>query len=108
MNYLTKRQQQVLPFILSSNSYEEAAKLANISPKQIYQWLKEDNFKNELQKRRKEIFEEALYFLKSSITKASKTLMSLLETSDDRLKMQVANKIIKNAFKVTCSPKTNP
>ena len=96
---LTKRQEQVLPILLSSNSYEEAARIAEISPKQIYQWLKEDNFKNELKKRRHEIFCEALSFLKSSITKASKTLTSLLETSDDRLKMQVADKIINNAFK---------
>ena len=98
-NNLTKRQEQVLPILLSSTSYEEAARRAKISPKQIYEWLKEDNFKKELMKRRNEIFCEALHFLKSSIIKATKTLVSLLETSDDRLKMQVADKIINNAYK---------
>lgn len=96
---LTKRQEQVLPFLLSSPSYEEAARKADISPKQIYQWLKEVNFKSELKKRRHEIFCEALSFLKGSIIKASQALISLLETSDNRLKMQVADKIINNAFK---------
>jgi hypothetical protein len=96
---LTKRQEQVLPFILSSPSYEEAARKAKISPKQIYQWLKEDEFKNELIRKRNEIFRESLAFLKNSVLRASQTLICLLDSTDDRLKMQAADKILNNAFK---------
>lgn len=37
---LSKRQLQALPYLLSCPSYEEAAKATKISPKQIYEWLK--------------------------------------------------------------------
>jgi len=98
-NLLTKRQLQVLPFILSTSNYEKAARQAKISPKQIYEWLKDDNFKQELQKRQNEIFNHALGNLKSSVTKAIETLIHLLDSSDDRLRMHVADKIINNACK---------
>jgi DNA-binding CsgD family transcriptional regulator len=96
---LTKRQEQVLPILLSSPSYEEAARQAKVSPKQIYEWLKNDLFKQELTKRRHEMFCEALALLKSSVMNATESLISLLNTSDERLKMQVADKLINNAFK---------
>jgi DNA-binding CsgD family transcriptional regulator len=101
INSLTKRQEQVLPILLSSPSYEEAARQAKVSPKQIYEWLKNDLFKQELTKRRHEVFNEALAILKSSIMNATESLISLLNTSDERLKMQVADKLINNAFKST-------
>ena len=96
---LTPRQMQVIPYILSSCSIEEAARRAEISPKQIYEWLKINDFKQELNNRRDEIFCEGLSFLKSSVSRASQTLVSLLDASDERLKMQVADKIINNACK---------
>ena len=37
---LTKRQSQVLPFLLACPTYEEAARQAHVSVKQIYSWLK--------------------------------------------------------------------
>lgn len=44
---LTKRQLQVLPFILACSIYEEGACQAHVSVKQIYCWLKTSAFKAE-------------------------------------------------------------
>ena len=41
---LTKRQLQVLPYLLSCPTYEEAARQAHVSVKQIYCWLKTSAF----------------------------------------------------------------
>lgn len=45
---LTKRQLQVLPYLLACPTYEEAARQGNVSVKQIYCWLKISAFKTEL------------------------------------------------------------
>jgi len=47
---LSSRQFQVLPHILFSPSLEEAARRAEISPKQIHEWLKEPSFHQELKR----------------------------------------------------------
>lgn len=48
---LTKRQLQVLPYLLACGTYEEAARQANISVKQIYCWLRTSVFREELDRR---------------------------------------------------------
>lgn len=57
---LTKRQLQVLPYLLSCPTYEEAARHAHVGVKQIYCWLKTSAFKTELDRRHNEIIEEAV------------------------------------------------
>jgi DNA-binding CsgD family transcriptional regulator len=54
---LTKRQLQVLPYLLACSTYEEVAYQAHVSVKQIYYWLKTSTFKPELDRRRNEIIE---------------------------------------------------
>ena len=61
---LTKRQLQVLLYLLSCPTYEEAARQANVSVKQIYCWLKTPTFRAELDNRRNEAIEEAVNKLK--------------------------------------------
>ena len=49
---LTPQQLQVLPHILASPTYEEAARQAEISSKQIHEWIQDPLFRRELSKRR--------------------------------------------------------
>jgi hypothetical protein len=98
-NQLTQRQQQVIPHILSSSSYEEAARRANISSKQIHKWLQDPAFKNELLKRRTQAYNEALYTLKTSSTKAVETLTTLLIGEDPKVRLTAADKILTHALK---------
>jgi len=87
---LTKRQLQVLPYLLACPTYEEAANQAHVSVKQIYCWLKTSAFKAELDRRRNEIIEEAVNKLKYSTTRAA-TLVNLLSHSNPTIQRGVAN-----------------
>jgi len=99
LSKLTKRQLTTLPHILAAPSYEEAAKRAEITPKQIYQWLKDPTFCAELKKQRNEVFFDALAFLKTGVQKASQTLLSLLSDEDPRIRLLASEKVLSNAFK---------
>ncbi len=96
---LTKRQLQVLPYLLSCPTYEEAARQARVSVKQIYCWLKTSAFKVELDRRHNEIIEEAVNKLKYNTTKAADTLVSLLSHSNPTIQRGVANDVLNHVAK---------
>lgn len=96
---LTKRQSQVFPHLLACSTYEEAARQANISVKQIYCWLKNSTFKEELDRKRNEIIEEAINKLKCNATKAADTLVSLLSHSNPAIQRGVANDLLNHVAK---------
>lgn len=96
---LTKRQLQALPYLLSCPTYEEAARQANVSVKQIYCWLKTSAFKTELDRKRKEIIEEAINKLKYNTTRAADTLVSLLSHSNPTIQRGVANDLLNHVAK---------
>ncbi len=56
-----------LPYLLSTTSYEEAAQKLGISAKQVYSWLKNLLFQQELTRLRNEAFAEALKTLKYGV-----------------------------------------
>jgi len=96
---LTKRQLQVLPYLLSCPTYEEAARQANVSVKQIYCWLKTPTFRAELDNRRNEVIEEAVNKLKYNTTRAADTLVSLLSHSNPTIQRGVANDLLNHVVK---------
>lgn len=96
---LTPRQLQVIPHILACSTYEQAAKLAKISPKQIHEWLLNSTFKRELSDRRREAYCHALFNLKTSSSKAVETLTSLLDDEDPRIRLTAADKILIHTLK---------
>lgn len=96
---LTKRQLQVLPYLLSCTTYEEAALQANVSVKQIYCWLKKPIFRAELDSRRNEVIEEAVNKLKYNTTRAADTLVSLLSHSNPTIQRGVANDLLNHVAK---------
>ncbi len=97
--HLTPRQLQVIPYILSCASYEEAARQADISPKQIFEWLKDPVFKQELKSQRSTMFCNSLSYLKAGMQKAAETLISLLDNEDPRIKLQASEKVLSLSFK---------
>jgi hypothetical protein len=96
---LTKRQLQVLPYLLSCPTYEEAARQVNVSVKQIYCWLKIPTFRAELDSRRNEVIEEAVNKLKYNTTRAADTLVSLLSHSNPMIQRGVANDLLNHVAK---------
>lgn len=75
---LTKLQLQALAYLLACSTYEEAARQAHVSVKQI---------KAELDRRRNEIIEESVNKLKYHTTKAADTLVNLLSHSNPTIQL---------------------
>ena len=91
---LTARQLKAIPHIVSSPTYTEGCKKAGINKTTLYKWLKEPEFKAELDRQRDEIAAEAFGILSQGLTKAVETLVSLLDNKDNRLKRLAAKDII--------------
>ena len=96
---LSKRQLSTLPHILSSPTYEEAARRANISSKQIYEWLKDPVFKSELEKQRNRIVQNAIDILRMNTIKAAEVLAELLSSSNETVKRRAVNDILNQVGK---------
>jgi len=94
MAKLTARQTKAIPFIVSSPTYTEGVEKAKVSRKTFYSWLKQPEFKAELDRQREEVAAEAFGVLSQSLTKAVETLAGLLDNKDDRLKRLAAKDII--------------
>lgn len=88
---LTRRQLHVLPFLLSNLTVESAAKQSGISAKQIFDWLNQPTFRQELESRKNEAVNQAVDRLKLTTSKACDTLISLLDhAQSDSIKHRVA------------------
>lgn len=91
---LTDRQLKVIPLIVTSPTYSEGCKKAKLNRTTFYEWLKDPEFKAELDRQRDDIAAEAFGILSQSLTKAVETLVSMLDNKDDRLKRLTAKDII--------------
>lgn len=97
---LSKRQIQALPIFASNLTIEEACERAGISRNTFYEWLKEPQFKSELERLRNEIVNEAVNHLKMTSTKAAKTLGDLLERDDSpTVQRAAANDVLGHVMK---------
>lgn len=97
---LSSRQQQVLPIFASNLTIEEACERAGISRNTFYEWLKEPQFKSELNRLRNEIVNEAVNHLKITSTKAARTLADLLERDDSpTVQRAAANDVLGHVMK---------
>jgi hypothetical protein len=91
---LTDRQLKAIPIIVTSPTYSEACEKAKLNRTTLYEWLKEPQFKAELDRQRDEVAGEAFGVLSQSLTKAVETLVGLLDNNDSRLKRLAAKDII--------------
>ena len=91
---LTDRQLKAIPVIVANSTYTEGCKKARLNRTTFYEWLKEPEFKAELDRQRDGVAAEAFGVLSQSLTKAVETLAGLLDTKDNRLKRLTAKDII--------------
>ena len=94
MSELTPRQLKAIPFIVTSPTYTQGMRKAKVDRSTFYKWLKQPEFKAELDRQRGAITAEAFGILSQSLTKAVETLARLLDHKDDRLKRLTAKDII--------------
>jgi hypothetical protein len=91
---LTERQQRVIPYLLASPSTEEACRRARINKTTVYEWLKDETFRQEFKRQRDAVIERALDSLKANISKATETLVTLLDSDKRAIQARAAEDII--------------
>ena len=96
---LTDRQQRVIPFLLASPSIEEACRLARINKTTVYEWLKDEAFRQELKHQWDAVIERALDSLKANLGKATETLVKHLDSERENISIRAAESIIEFAQK---------
>ncbi len=96
---LTPKQKQVIPFLLAAPSVEEGCKRAHVSKATVYNWLKDEAFRQELKSHRDAVIGRALDSLKANIAKATETLVKHLSSRHENISIRAAENIIEFAQK---------
>ena len=96
---LTVRQSSVIPYLLAAPSFEEGCRRAKVSKVTVYVWMKEESFRAELKRQRDELIERALDSLKANVSKATETLVKLLDSESESMRARAAEDIIEFAQK---------
>jgi hypothetical protein len=91
---LTDRQLRVIPYLLTSPSTEEACRRARINKTTVYEWLRNETFREELKRQRDAVIERALDSLKANIVKATKKLVQHLDSKRENISIRAAEDII--------------
>jgi DNA-binding transcriptional MerR regulator len=99
-NELTPPQIKALPHLVGANSITEGAKKAGVNPRTVHRWMEEDAFKKEYHKQTWRLADIALNHLATNTNKAVETLLSLLDSENDIVKLRAARDIINMTTKL--------
>lgn len=88
---------------LSSKSITETCKKLKITRSTAYRYLKEENVKAEIDKRRGELINDTTLYLQDSLQECSKQLMEIIKdpNTTPQVKINAINSIFNNCNKLT-------
>lgn len=98
---LTFRQRAILPLLVSGETIEEACRVASVNRTTFYRWMRQPHFKDALTSARDEAFVGAMARLKSTLTQAADTLVSLLQSNDENIKLRTADRVVTHALRIS-------
>lgn len=87
---LTDKQLQALPYIVTSPSVSEAAKLAEVARSTLYRWMENDEFRRELERLRSEALELAHAELKGLMLKATQVVGESMDDANPLVRLRAA------------------
>lgn len=96
---LSDKQTKIIVAILQSRTIAEGCRKAKISRETFYEWLKDETFKAEFEKQRREIIDLSLHELKTASREAVDVLRGLLISKKDGIRFRAATTIIENVIK---------
>ena len=97
---LTERQRRAIPPILESQTIEAAARAAGISKTTLYEWMKQDPFRLELEASRAALFKEGMDALKGAAGKAARKLVELLDSRNENTRRLTAREVLALGMKI--------
>ncbi len=96
---LTRKQEQAIGALLSEQTIASAANQVGISEVTLRRWLKQPDFLAAYRAARREVVEKAVAQLQQSSWAASTTLLKLLASSSDSVRLRAAVAILDHAAK---------
>ena len=97
---LTRRQAKVIPLLLTL-PVESACEQAKVAKPTVYKWLKQGHFRAALKKAQDEVFGDAIGRIKSNVGAAVDKLVTLMDSTDERIGLQASEKVIEYAVKLS-------
>lgn len=97
---MTERQRRAIPFILESQTIEAAARAAGISKTTLYEWMKQDPFRVQLEAARADLFKEGMDTLKAAAGKAARRLVELLDSRNENTRRLTAREVLALSMKI--------
>jgi len=94
---LSARQLLALPIIAGEPTIEGAAEKIGVTRKTIYEWLKQDFFKQALKDARKEYVESGFRTLRLAAKRAADKIVTHLDCADEKVSLRAAEDIIEFA-----------
>jgi len=86
--------------LLSAGSVDQAAALAGLSRTTLFEWLKDPEFQNELERARAAAFDGGLAAIKSGAEEAARVLLELLKSRNETTRRLSAETILSFALKI--------
>jgi hypothetical protein len=96
---LTRKQEQAIAALLSEATVSSAAEKAGVGEVTLYRWLKLPDFMAAYREARREVVEKAVAQLQQSSWAASTTLVRLLGSPSDSVRLRAAQTILDQANK---------
>ena len=96
---LTRKQEQAIAALLSEATVGAAAEKAAVSEVTLYRWLKLPDFRADYREARREGVEKAIAQLQQSSWAAATTLIRLLASGSDSVRLRAAQSILDQANK---------
>jgi phage terminase small subunit len=96
---LSRKREQAIAALLSEATVASAAERAGISEVTLWRWLKQPEFKAAYREARRQVVEKAVAQLQQSSWAASTTLLKLLASNSDSVRLRAAEAILSHANK---------
>ena len=100
---MTVRQALFLKSMLEESTISKAAEKTGITRKTAYNYLKNKDFKRELNRKRGELVNDAVRYLQGKLSLCNETLVSMIENPDtsNQIKINAINAIYTNCKSMT-------
>jgi hypothetical protein len=93
------RRNRALIALAESDTVKAAAKQSGVARTTLYEWMNEPEFRGDLTKLRYEIFADGILQIRQAMSTATKVIVELMESPDDRIRLAACRTILSTGLK---------
>lgn len=96
---MDRSKELALPVLARESNLTKAAKELGIDRDQIYKWLRDEEYRKEVDNLRTALVDVAIGSLKASVSRATAVMVDLLEDENPQIRLKAANDILGHVSK---------